>query len=137
MRKITVETIVAAPLQRVWECWTVPEHIVQWSFASDDWEAYGAENDVRVGGQFKTTLAAKDKTTSFDFKGMYTFVEKPSKLAYTLDDGRQVSITFTETPSGVRVVEIFDPENENSAAIQREGWQAFLNNFKKYAESTV
>ena len=58
MRKITVETIVAAPLQRVWECWTVPEHIVQWSFASDDWEAYGAENDVRVGGQFKTTLAA-------------------------------------------------------------------------------
>jgi uncharacterized protein YndB with AHSA1/START domain len=135
MNKITIETIVNAPIKRVWDCWTLPEHIVRWSFASADWEASDAENDLRVGGQFKTTLSAKDKSSSFDFTGSYKVVEKHSKLEYTLEDGRQVSVSFIETPAGIKVIETFDAEKENSIEAQRAGWQSFLDNFKKHAES--
>lgn len=132
---ITVQTTVNAPLAKVWERWTGPEHIVNWAFASDDWEAPSAENDVREGGRFKTVMAAKDKSAGFDFTGTYTVVREPELLEYDIDDGRHVKVEFNETPQGVQVVQSFDPESENPAEMQRAGWQAFLDNFKKYAES--
>jgi PhnB protein len=131
---ITVETMVHAPVEKVWDYWTKPEHITQWSFASDDWEAPSAENDLRVGGKFKTRLAAKDKSAGFDFTGTYTRVDKHKLIEYDMDDGRHVTILFTPTPQGVKITETFDPEKMNSAEMQRSGWQAFLDNFKKYAE---
>jgi len=134
MNKITIETTVNAPIDKVWDCWTLPEHITEWSFATDDWEAPSAENDLRVGGKFKTTMAAKDKSASFDFVGTYSSVEKNSKIEYDLEDGRHVVIMFTDTPEGIKVTETFDPESENSEQAQRSGWQGFLNNFKKYVE---
>ncbi len=132
---ITVETIVHAPLEKVWECWTQPEHITKWAFASDDWEAPQAENDVSVGGRFKTTMAAKDKSVSFDFAGMYTAVTVHELIEYDMDDSRHVKIEFANLPEGVKVTETFDPENENPREMQRAGWQAILDNFKKYTES--
>lgn len=132
---ITVETTVKAPLSKVWECWNKPEHIVNWAFASDDWEAPGAENDLRTGGKFKTTMAAKDKSTSFDFAGVYTVVKEPEHIEYDMSDGRHVKVEFAELPDSVKVTETFDPENENSEELQRSGWQAILDNFKKYVES--
>lgn len=132
---ITVETIINAPLEKVWHCWTQPEHITQWAFASDDWEAPAAENDVRVGGVFKTVMAAKDKTASFDFTGTYTAVQEHSLIAYEMTDGRRVKIEFAQTPAGVKVTETFDPEQENSEELQRSGWQAILENFKLHVES--
>lgn len=131
---ITVETIVKAPMSKVWECWNKPEHIINWAFASDDWEARDAENDVKVGGRFKTTMAAKDKSKSFDFTGVYTAVKKHELIEYDMDDGRHVKVTFTQLPEGVKVTEAFDPENENSEEVQRSGWQSILDNFKKYVE---
>jgi uncharacterized protein YndB with AHSA1/START domain len=131
---IAVQTTVNAPIARVWECWTKPEHITGWAFASDDWEARDAENDLRVGGKFKTVLGAKDKSASFDYTGAYTAVVEHKLLEFNLDDGRQVKVVFEETPDGVKVTETFDPESENTEAVQRSGWQAFLDNFKKYAE---
>ncbi len=133
---ITVETIVNAPLDKVWECWTKPEHIIKWAFASDDWEAPFAENDVRTGGRFKTTMSAKDKSASFDFTGTYTNVNGQELIEYDIDDGRKVQIMFKEVPEGVKVTETFQMENENSEEMQRAGWQAILENFKKYTEST-
>ncbi len=132
---ITVETIVRAPMSKVWECWIKPEHTVNWAFASDDWEAPVAENDVRVGGRFKTVMAAKDKSTSFDFTGIYTAVKEHELIEYDIDDGRHVKVEFTELPESVKIIEIFEPENENSEEMQRSGWQAILDNFKKYVES--
>lgn len=131
---ITVETVVNAPVERVWECWTAPEHITKWAFAQDDWEAPHAENDVRTGGKFLTRMAAKDKSAAFDFTGVYTDVKKHERIAYDMSDGRHVDILFEKTPGGVRVSETFDPESENSAEVQRAGWQAILDNFKAYAE---
>jgi uncharacterized protein YndB with AHSA1/START domain len=108
---------------------------MKWAFASADWEASRAENDVRVGGRFLTHMQAKDGSVGFDFTGAYTDVVPHSRMAYKMDDGRAVSITFEETPEGVRVTETFELENENPEEMQRGGWQAILENFKKHAES--
>ncbi len=132
---ITVQVHVNASLSTVWQCWSEPEHIPGWAFASDDWHAPEAENDLRVGGQFRTTMAAKDGSARFDFAGTYTEVKEHELIAYEMDDGRNVRVTFEDTPEGVTITETFDPEHENPAETQRAGWQAILDNFKKYVES--
>jgi uncharacterized protein YndB with AHSA1/START domain len=132
---ITVETIVNAPMDKVWDSWNNPKHITNWAFASDDWEAPLSENDLQVGGKFKITMAAKDKSQSFDFTGVYTVVKENELIEYDMEDGRHVKIEFSEVPEGVKVVETFDPESENSEEVQRSGWQSILDNFRKYTES--
>jgi uncharacterized protein YndB with AHSA1/START domain len=132
---ITVQTVVNAPIARVWECWNKPEHITGWAFASNDWEAPAAENDLRTGGKFKTVMAAKDKSTGFDFTGTYSVVKENQLIEYEMDDGRHVKVEFENTTRGVKVSETFEPENKYPLEMQRSGWQAILNNFKKYVES--
>lgn len=132
---ITVQAVVNAPIDKVWERWTKPEHIVRWAFASDDWEAPSAENDLRAGGRFKTAMAAKDKSAGFDFTGTYTAVQEHKLIEYDIDDGRHVKVEFAESPEGVRITETFEPENTYPKDMQRSGWQAILDNFKKYAEA--
>lgn len=132
---ITVQNNINAPIETVWECWTNPVHITKWNNASDDWHTPYAENDLKTGGRFKSTMASKDGTMSFDFEGEYTLVEQNEAIEYVMADGRKVEISFAATPSGVDVIESFDPETENSEEMQRGGWQAILNNFKKYVES--
>ncbi len=137
---ITVSTIVHAPLGTVWDSWTNPTHITRWAFASADWEAPYAENDVRVGGRFLTRMAAKDKSFGFDLTGTYTTVDQPTRIEYTMDgeDQRQVQVVFIEREDGtVHITETFDPENQNPAEMQRAGWQAILDNFKKYTEKII
>lgn len=134
-QSITVQSTINAPIEKVWSFWNEPQHITKWAFASDDWEAYGAENDVREGGRFKTTMAAKDKSASFDFTGTYNTVKEHEIIEYTMDDGRQVRVEFAQTPEGVQVTETFEMEKENSEELQRSGWQSILNNFKNYVEN--
>jgi uncharacterized protein YndB with AHSA1/START domain len=131
---ITVQTIVSAPMARIWECWDKPEHINGWAFADPSWGAEAKENDLKIGGKFRTTMFAKDNSASFDFTGTYDNVVENRLIEYTMSDGRHVRVEFEETPEGVRITEAFDPENENSEEVQRSGWQAILNNFKKYTE---
>jgi uncharacterized protein YndB with AHSA1/START domain len=135
MEPITVETIVAAPIEKVWEAWNEPRHIIKWAFASPDWHAPYAENDLQGGGKFKTTMAAKDGSNSFDFEGTYTEVREQQLIAYVMSDGRKVVVNFEEVEGGVRVTESFDREFENPVEMQRTGWQSILNNFKTYTES--
>jgi len=134
---ITVQTVVNAPIEKVWECWAKPEHINGWAFADPSWGAEAKENDLRIGGKFRITMFAKDKSASFDFAGTYDNVVENKLIEYTMNDGRRVRrvrVEFEETPSGVQIIETFDPETENSEEKQRSGWQAILNNFKKYVE---
>lgn len=133
--QITIEAVVAAPIARVWECYNKPEHITQWNFAIDTWHCPWAENDLRVGGSLKARMEAKDKSFGFDFGGVYDIVEPLKKIAYTMSDGRRVETTFTDMGNTTRVVTIFDAESENSAEMQKNGWQAILDNFKKYTEA--
>jgi uncharacterized protein YndB with AHSA1/START domain len=133
--KITVQTLVNAPIEKIWNAWNKPGHITQWCQASDDWHAPYAENDLKVHGKFKTTMAAKDGSMSFDFEGIYNQVASYALLDYTITDGRRVTITFTPENDHIRIVEIFEAETMNPIEMQRAGWQAILDNFKSYTEA--
>ncbi len=133
--KITVETSVKGPIERVWEYFTDPGHITHWYHATDDWHAPSAENDLREGGTFRTTMAAKDGSHSFDFEGEYTIVKKYERIEFRLLDNRMVAITFSKQGDEIRITETFEAESQNSLELQRLGWQSILDHFKKYAES--
>jgi uncharacterized protein YndB with AHSA1/START domain len=133
---ITVETSINAPVEKVWEFWTKPEHITKWCFASDDWHAPSAENDLKAGGKFSTRMEAKDGSFGFDFGGIYDDVKTNELITYKMDDGRKVRIEFHPEEKGTKVTEIFEPESQNPIEMQKGGWQAIMNNFKKYAEAS-
>jgi uncharacterized protein YndB with AHSA1/START domain len=133
--KITITAALNAPVEKVWEYWTTPEHIMQWCNASPDWHAPKAENDLKVGGRFSTRMEAKDGSFGFDFGGVYDEVKTNELIAYTLDDERKVSIVFNSDGNATTVTETFEAENENPVEMQRGGWQAILDNFKKYVEA--
>ncbi|MCX6139660.1 MAG: SRPBCC domain-containing protein [Candidatus Kapabacteria bacterium] len=130
--EITVTSLVKSSIERVWECRTVPEHIIHWNAASDDWHCPAAVNDLRVGGRFCYTMAARDGSVSFDFEGEYTDVDVHQRICYSLGDARRIEICFTSTPDGILISETFDSENVNSADLQRAGWQAILDRFARY-----
>jgi len=132
---ITVETTVKAPLQDIWSYWTEPKHITKWYFASDDWHAPAAENDLHVRGKFRTRMEAKDGSSGFDFSGVYTRIDKHEAIEYSIADGRKVKIRFTDQGSETKVVESFEAESVHSYELQKGGWQAILDNFRKYSES--
>ncbi len=131
---ITVETAVNAPVNKVWEYWTKPEHITKWNNASEDWHTPHAENDLRAGGKFSSRMEAKDGSFGFDFGGVYDAVNTNEYIEYTIGDERKVKINFTDEGGKTKIVESFDAETENPEEMQKGGWQALLNNFKKYVE---
>jgi uncharacterized protein YndB with AHSA1/START domain len=134
---ITVESVVNAPVEKVWSCWTAPQHIIQWNNASDDWHTTHAENDLRVGGTFLSRMEAKDGSFGFDFNGVYSEVEQHKAIAYSIEGGREVKIAFESNENSTKVTEVFEAEDENSLELQQAGWQAILDNFKKYVEQTA
>ena len=133
--KITVETIVSAPIEEVWGAYTTPEDIKQWNAASDDWHTTAAEVDLRVGGAFSSRMEAKDGSTGFDFAGTYTNIVKHKLIEYSFGD-RAAQVEFADNPEGVRVSVTFDSEQTHSIEQQRDGWQAILNNFTRHVESS-
>lgn len=132
--KITIETKVAAPLEKVWDAWVTPSDITKWNFASQEWICPRAEIDLRQGQTFNYRMEAKDGTMGFDFEGAFTEIIKHEKIEYMLEDERKVVIGFVDTGDGVLLTETFEAESEHSGEQQRQGWQSILNNFKKYVE---
>lgn len=132
---ITVQAIIHAPVERVWAYWTDPEHIKLWNSASDDWHTPFAENDLRVGGKFVSRMEARDGSFGFDFGGVYDEVSTYETIAYTIGDGRKVKVEFVRRGDDTEVIETFAAEETNAVEMQQAGWQAILDNFKKYAES--
>lgn len=134
--RVTVETTVHSPVEKVWRYWTEPEHITKWNNASDDWHTPVAENDLRVGGKFHSRMEAKDGSFGFDFGGVYDEVRLNEFISYTLGDGRRVEITFINQGNETKIIESFDPETENPIELQKSGWQSILDNFNKYIENS-
>ncbi|HSN08909.1 MAG TPA: SRPBCC family protein [Hanamia sp.] len=132
---ITIETTVKAPVEKVWKYWSTPEDIIQWNSASDDWHTPRAENDLRVGGKFSSRMEAKDGSFGFDFWGIYDEVKPKELIKYTMGDGRKAEIRFSGNDNETKMVETFEAETENPLEMQRAGWQAILNKFKKFTES--
>jgi uncharacterized protein YndB with AHSA1/START domain len=134
--KITVETTVNAPVEKAWEYWTTPEHVTSWNSPSDDWHTPSASNDLRVGGDFSYRMEARDGSFGFDFGGTYDEVDTHRSIAYTIGDGRKVKIDFLPEGNQTRIVQTFEAENQHPIEVQRGGWQAIMDNYKKHIEAT-
>ncbi len=134
IQKLTVETTVNAPVEKVWQYWTEPEHIIQWNFASQDWHCPNATNDLKSDGKFSYRMEAKDGSMGFEMEGVYTEVEKPKKIVYSMEDNRKVEILFISLEDTTRIVETFDAENTFPHEQQQQGWQSILDNFKMHVE---
>lgn len=132
--KITVERIVKSDPKSVWAAWNDPRDIQAWNAASDDWHTPRATVDLREGGSFTARMEARDGSAGFDFSGTYTRVVPGTLIEYRMEDGREVRVEFLERPDGVLVKETFDAETELSPEMQRDGWQAILDNFARHVE---
>jgi uncharacterized protein YndB with AHSA1/START domain len=133
--KITVQTTVSAPVEKVWEKWTNPDDIIKWNTASEDWHTTKAENDLRAGGKFSSRMEAKDGSVGFDFWGIYDNIKNNELIEYTMGDGRKVTVSFTSDNNKTEIVETFEAEDENSEELQKTGWQSIMDSFRKYVES--
>ncbi|MDP5201477.1 SRPBCC domain-containing protein [Flavobacterium sp. DG2-3] len=131
---ISVQCIINASIAKVWELWTLPEHIVNWNYPSEEWHTIAAENDLKINGQFKYTMQAKDKSATFDFEGIYTEIKVLSLIEYMLSDNRKGTILFEEHNGNVKLTEIFEPNLQDSEDMQKQWCQTVIDNFKIYAE---
>lgn len=133
--RINVEAIVDAPVAKVWKLWNTPADIMKWNTPDPGWHSPSSENDLRVGGKFKNRMEAKDGSFGFDFEGVYDTVVVNKEISYTMSDGRKATTTFTEQDGKTHISTSFEPESDNPAEFQQQGWQTILNNFSKYADS--
>lgn len=134
MEPITVQNTIEAPIEIVWEYCTNPEHVKNWNFASNDWHCPSASNEFKVGGEFHYIMAAKDGSVEFDFCGTFTNIITYQSIQIFLEDGREVNLQFKKEGDDTKLIETFEPEEVNSLELQKQGWQAILNNFKFYVE---
>lgn len=136
MENIKIEITILASMDLVWECFTDRDHIEEWYFASEDWHCPNAENNFEVGGKFNYRMEAKDESFGFNFSGVFDEIIPNKLIKYHLDDGRKVAVNFeSEEENTVKLIQVFQPDQENPVDLQRNGWFAILNNFKKYVES--
>ncbi|MBO6185353.1 MAG: SRPBCC family protein [Chryseobacterium sp.] len=136
MNKVTIDITILEPVEKVWDYFNDPKHIVKWNFAHESWFCPSSENDLKVGGKFNNRMEAKDGSFGFDFIGIYDEVDKNERIKYHIEDGREVEVIFEKIDENTtKVTQIFDPEKQNSVEMQREGWYAILNNFHKYVEN--
>jgi uncharacterized protein YndB with AHSA1/START domain len=134
--QVTVGAQIAADIKKVWDYYTLPEHITKWNFASDTWHCPAASNDLRIGGRYVARMEAKDGSFGFDFEAVYDDIIQHSKIAYTMADGRQAIVVFNPVGHQTVITITFDAEGQNPVELQRDGWQAIVNNFKKYTEAS-
>lgn len=135
MTKISVQTVVASNPQKAWDYYTQPEHITKWNFASDDWHCPSASNDLRVGGKYNARMEAKDGSWGFDFEAIYSNIDNGKRFTYVMGDGRAADVAFEGQGNNTAVTVTFDAEDQNPAEMQKAGWQAILDNYKKYTEA--
>ena len=134
--KITISASVLADIKDVWNYYTLPEHITKWNFADPSWHCPSASNDMKIGGRYLARMEAKDGSFGFDFEAYYSDIQPNVSFTYGFA-GREVMVTFNEENGLTKVTVTFDPETENPIELQKNGWQAILNNFKKYVDQKV
>jgi uncharacterized protein YndB with AHSA1/START domain len=135
--KITVQTVVNARLNQVWDAWSNPADIEEWNTAQDDWHTTRSTVDLREGGKFSSRMEARDGSAGFDFEGTYTRIVPRRSIEYQMSDSREVTVEFRERHDRVHVEVTFDAETENPPELQRQGWQAILDNFARHVEAKV
>ena len=135
-KTITVQAVINASVEQVWKLYTESEHVMKWNNTSNDWHTPRAENDLKVGGKFLYRMEAKDGSSGFDFDGTYEQVKTNELIVCSISDGRKVQVMFTKDDNArTKMATTFEAERTNPIEMQRDGWQAILNNFKKYVET--
>ncbi len=135
-KTITVQAVINAPVEQVWKLYTESEHVMKWNNASNDWHTPRAESDLKVGGKFLYRMETKDGSSGFDFDGIYEQVKTNELIVYSISDGRKVQVMFAKDDSTrTKMAITFEAESTNPIEMQRDGWQAILNNFRKYVET--
>ena len=134
LEKIIIKAIISADKQKVWDYYTQPDHITKWNFADPSWHCPSASNDLKIGGRYVARMEAKDGSFGFDFEAVYSEISMENNFTYGLDK-RNIIVEFKELNKQTEITVSFDPENENPIELQRNGWQAILNNFKNYTET--
>lgn len=136
MKQVTIQTEINKPINQVWDFFNNPKHIVNWNFAHESWECPSASNDLKVGGKLDVRMQARDGSFGFDLIGIYDDVIENKLIKYHFEDDRNIEVIFEKlSDDKTKVTENFDPENQNPVEFQKDGWQAILDNFKKYSES--
>lgn len=136
MQKLSISSEINKPIQKVWEAFNNPEHIVNWNFAHESWECPSAKNDLQPGGKLEVRMQAKDGSFGFDLVGIYDEMIENELLRYHFEDDRTIEVRFQKIDDQkTSITETFDPENQNPLEFQRDGWQAILDNFKSYSEN--
>lgn len=134
LEKITIQTTVSADKQKAWDYYTLPEHITKWNFADPSWHCPTASNDLRIGGRYFARMEAKNGSIGFDFEASYTEITEGENFTYEFGD-RFARVEFIEQNGQTQVSVTFDPESENLVELQRNGWQAILDNYKNHTEN--
>lgn len=132
---VQVQNTINASIEKVWDLWNLPEHIMNWNNPSPDWHTPFVENDLKAGGKFKFTMGTKDGKEGFDFEGIYTKIEKFSLIEYRLFDNRTANVRFEKKDNQVILTETFEPETKNDESMQKEFCTAIIQNFKNYVEN--
>lgn len=132
--KITVRSILSVNKEKAWEYYTQPQHIMNWNFADPSWHCPSAINELVVGGRYLARMEAKDGSMGFDFDATYTEVNPQESFTYALGN-RIVTVEFKDLNDNTEVIVTFDPDKDHPSDFQKSGWQAILDNFKKYTES--
>lgn len=133
---INVRAEISAQIEKVWNLWTYPKHIIHWNNASADWHTTYAENNLRIGGKFLSRMEAKDRSSGFDFTGVYSKIDLLKNIEYTITGGRKVQVVFISKGDKTTISETFEAEQINTIEQQKTGWQSILDNFKRYAETS-
>ncbi len=130
---IVIERELEAPRALVFEAWSDPKHLVHWYYASEGWTTPFADVDLRVGGEFRIGFCDPDNKYDFVFGGTFTEVTPPSRIAYTMGDGRRVTVDFTAIGKNRTHVRLaFEAENTFPIELQRNGWGAQVAHLVEY-----
>lgn len=79
-------------------------------------------------------MEAKDGSYGFDFDATYTEIKEGESFSYEFG-GRFATVEFKEISGNTEITITFDPDTIYPIEVQRQGWQAILDNFKKYTET--
>ena len=131
---LTAETLINAPIEKIWEYWTNPQHIIHWNNASEEWHTPHAENELRIGGKLTLKMELKNGTDGFDYICIYDDIIPNERISHTTSDNRKTTILFTQTDKGVKLTETFEPVTTVPLDDQQAFCQSILNKFKAYAE---
>ncbi len=139
---LTMTRKINASAERLYDAWTKPELMKKWFHPAKGWSTPVAENDLRVGGEWRIQMAKPDGVTLFPGLGKYKVLERPSKLVFTWHPFAEASY---ETVVTILLKKVSETEteltliheglrNEADKADHNGGWIGCVGMLAEFAE---